>query len=160
MAKSKRRVAAFRTKPLSARGPELSEQSITRIIDAVGIEIVAEKRAQLRDQLREAFDLLTAFDIALNKLPAAWEIKQNFKAIHASASSIWKNLGISKTPAEAWTGTGILSRDINGALWRPLRSAVETWGRQHVCHGDIWRILYKHLERSVAAGVLIRQPGT
>lgn len=131
MAKPNRRVAEFRTKKLLAKKPGISNQSVDTIITEVGITVEADKRELLRVELSDIFTWGEIFNTALNEQPAIWEVRERLNTIRASANSIWTKLGITKAHTDAWTGNGILSGDINAAMWPPLRHAAEAWGRQH-----------------------------
>jgi hypothetical protein len=126
-----RRLSEYGAKALGAPAEQISDEDLDRIITNVGYELDAEKRKLLRNGLSDALTWAGVFDTALRQTPAPWEIKERLKAIQSSATTIWSNLGIGKPPGAAWTEKGILSTDINAALWPPLRQAAETWGQQH-----------------------------
>jgi len=126
-----RRVSEYSAKTLSAPDVQISDEHLDRIITSVGCEFDVEKRELLRNGLSHALTWANIFDTVLRQTPAPWEIKERLKAIRSAGMTIWSNLGIGQPPIAAWTERGVLSTDINAALWPPLRQAAETWGREH-----------------------------
>jgi hypothetical protein len=125
-----RRVTGYSAKAFGAPDLQISDVDLDRIITSVGYELDVERRELLRKGLSDVLTWATVFYTA-RETPAPSEIKERVKAIRSSAKTIWSKLGVGKPPEAAWTEIGILSTDINAALWRPLRQAAETWGQQH-----------------------------
>jgi hypothetical protein len=125
-----RRLPNSRLQELGAPTPGLSDDTIDRIIKAVGCAIPAERREMLRANLVNALEWGSIFTIT-QKAPARWEVAARLSSVLVAVEKLWQLLGITQKPNEIWKDTHLRTVDINPALWSPLHAAADRWGQEH-----------------------------